>query len=173
MLWWFLSEESKLCVLWRVIGLISLLPPASAVEVIESEPCVCLCFRTLTVEPFDLWPWFLCLSMQNKKRTFGKRTVQWGNAGGTWTLRRFHFQCFWHTSWFQILFKLCQNAKRRLNNQCKDIWKTERNGKMVKTLLIFGFNSRTCLEVLRYLPISWGAKCLTILDHILKCTSLL
>ena len=35
---------------------IHLLPPASAVEVIESEPsfCVCVCVSTLTAEPFDL-----------------------------------------------------------------------------------------------------------------------
>ena len=40
-----------------------LLPPASAVEVIESVPSVCLSVcpsvSTLTSEPFDLWPWFL------------------------------------------------------------------------------------------------------------------
>ena len=38
------------------------LPPASAVEVIESEPSVCvsvcLSVNTLTAKPFDLWPWF-------------------------------------------------------------------------------------------------------------------
>ncbi len=42
----------------KVCGFQVLLPPASAVEVIESEPfvcvCVCLCVRTLTTEPFDL-----------------------------------------------------------------------------------------------------------------------
>ena len=41
---------------------LQLLPPASAVEVIESEPCfsvcvsVCLSVSTLTAEPFDLRP---------------------------------------------------------------------------------------------------------------------
>ena len=30
------------------------LPPVPAVEVIESEPCFCVCVRTLTVKPFDI-----------------------------------------------------------------------------------------------------------------------
>ncbi len=86
-----------------------LLPPASAVEVIESQPfvCVCLCVclsalsrlnrltYDLDIAPFCLLCICVCVSQFiTKKGLLGKRTVQWGNAGGTWMLlKAFSFLC--------------------------------------------------------------------------------
>ena len=44
----------------NMISFWTFLPPASAVEVIESElwVCVCVCQHS-HAKPFDLWPWFL------------------------------------------------------------------------------------------------------------------
>ncbi len=68
-----------------------LLPHASAVEVIESEPsfclCVCVCVSTLTAKPFDL-----CVSQSiTKKGLLGKRSVQFGKCGRYMTAQAFSF----------------------------------------------------------------------------------
>ncbi len=74
--------------------------------------CVCVSVCALTTEPFDVrtrnFTWNLicvCLTIHNKKGLWGKRTVQLGIAGGTWTLRRFHFKRVWisDTSIFRCL----------------------------------------------------------------------
>ena len=61
-----------------------LLPPASAVEVIESEPRVCVCVCVCVCACVDI------VSIMAKWLS-GERTVHEGNAGGKSTLRRFHF----------------------------------------------------------------------------------
>ena len=61
----------------------------------------CLSVRALKAEPFDIWTWnqshlfviCVCVSIHHGKRTFKQKDCMWGDAGGTWTLRRFHFDC--------------------------------------------------------------------------------
>ena len=53
---------------------------------------VCACVSTLTAELFDLWPWFLLweLTLTLSMDFWTKGLYNLGNAGGTWTFRRFH-----------------------------------------------------------------------------------
>ncbi len=46
-----LSQESRL----HLFVLCAYLPPASAVEVIESEPCVCVCVCVSVTSHYDVW----------------------------------------------------------------------------------------------------------------------
>ena len=61
------------------------LPPASAVEVIESVPSVCVCVPVCPSVTYGLW-----VSIHHGKGTFGAKELYNTGHGGASTLRRFH-----------------------------------------------------------------------------------
>ncbi len=67
------------------------LPPPSAVEFIQSEPCVSVCVSTLAAEPFDLWPQFSVWNL-----TLARPGLQ-VKVKGQGHQVKFHFVVIWVT----------------------------------------------------------------------------
>ena len=78
----------------------SLLPPASAVDVIESEPWVCV---SALSRPNRLTYEFVCASITSTADAGGKKDFWGEGTGGMWTLMRFHLVLIW---WEKATLKL-------------------------------------------------------------------